>query len=116
MLAACVGGVAAVSVDSPWCTEMAVLLDYRWLVIVVAVTEMDTRKMRVLLVHLLLWAFVEILRSDIRVQFLLWVLFAEKKTFMILNGSAQDIITLNHFPSIHDKCRLLSFLVIYFWT
>ena len=66
-------------VDSPWCTEMAVVLDYRWLVIVVAVTEMDTRKMRVLLVHLLLRALVEILRSDIWAQFLLWVLFAEKK-------------------------------------
>ena len=79
ILAAGVVGVAAVPVDSPWCTEMAVVLDYRWLVTVVAVTEMDTRKMRVLLVHLLLRALVEILRSDIWAQFLLWVLFAGKK-------------------------------------
>ena len=86
ILAACVGGVAAVPVDSPWCTEMAFVLDYRWVVIVVAVNEMDTRKMRVLLVHLLLRALVEILRSDIWAQFLLWVLFAEKKkNVMILS-------------------------------
>ena len=93
MLAACVGGVAVVPVDSPWCTEMAVVLDYRWLVIFVAVTEMGTRKMRVLLVHLLLRALVEILRSYIWAQFLLWVLFAEKKNVygiirQALNGSA----------------------------